>query len=328
MDPDIAAVTCASSRTLEDSSSAAGSAGLQEGQFPRAESEPGPCLLDFHQPGAPASLCSLSTFILRSLRSTAGHLTTDHTDHSDYSAREQQLLITLINCRYEVVSLRRYCSAVGYGWDYPDSTFRDIPLFYPQFLCSRLISMVTCSPRFRLRPYGLLGVCQTVRLLKPLDELKRGTFSLREEEGWSSTITLISPHTAHTRGLQRHAADDSTFERCIRVAVPWWASVMCGGPGFSLPLPSSLLGYGCPATLWAVSRCLAETEKLKGADAVRAPLTLTAHYRRPLRLPRAVSIRIRESSTSSHSSADRSYTFTMEDDTAQTLILTGEMQAL
>ncbi|KAL6466170.1 hypothetical protein MHYP_G00263030 [Metynnis hypsauchen] len=133
-------------------------------------------VLDFNQPGAPASLCSLSTFILRSLLSTAGHLTSDHSDHS---AREQQLLITLINCRYEVVSLRRYCSAVGYGWDYPDSTFRDIPLFYPQFLCSRLISMVTCSPRFRLRPYGLLGVCQTVRLLKPLDELKRGTFSLQ-----------------------------------------------------------------------------------------------------------------------------------------------------
>ena len=59
-------------------------------------------VLDFNQPGAPASLCSLSRFILRSLRSRAGHLNTDHTDHShhtDPSAREKHLLVTLINCR-------------------------------------------------------------------------------------------------------------------------------------------------------------------------------------------------------------------------------------
>ncbi|KAI4900069.1 hypothetical protein NFI96_005224 [Prochilodus magdalenae] len=305
-------------------------------------------VLDSNRAG-PASLSVLSSFILQSLRRTPGQLDTEH--------RGQELLHTLINCRYEAVSLRRYCSIVGYGWDYPDSSFRDVPLLYPQFLCSRLISMTTCSPRFRLSPRGLVSVRQTVRLLKPLDELKRGAFSLRvgveeyrsvdggvevdlslrlracqqeeEEEGWSSIITLLSPNTASKHTPQPHKTDGCTgdSERCVRVAVPWWAGVRRGGPGLPLPLPSSLLGYGCPAALWAASRCLAETEKLKGADAVRAPLALTVCYRPPLHLPRTVSVRIRES-PASVSSSDTNYTFNMEDDQTQTLILTGEIQRL
>lgn len=57
-------------------------------------------------------------------------------------------------CRYDAVSLRRFCSVSGYGWDYPDSVFRDVPLCYPEILFNRLLTMIVCSERFRLSPLG------------------------------------------------------------------------------------------------------------------------------------------------------------------------------
>ncbi len=57
-------------------------------------------------------------------------------------------------CRYDAASLRRFCSVSGYGWDYPDSVFRDVPLCYPEFLFNRLLTMIVCSERFRLSPLG------------------------------------------------------------------------------------------------------------------------------------------------------------------------------
>ncbi len=57
-------------------------------------------------------------------------------------------------CRYDAASLRRFCSVSGYGWDYPDSGFRDVPLCYPEFLFNRLLTMIVCSERFRLSPLG------------------------------------------------------------------------------------------------------------------------------------------------------------------------------
>ncbi|KAG9261600.1 hypothetical protein AMEX_G25179 [Astyanax mexicanus] len=317
---------------------------------------------DFRQP-LPGSLRLLSAYIQQRLRRKRGHLKTEKSPG--------ELLLTLINCRYEVVSLRRYCSTVGYGWDYPDSTFRDIPLLYPQFLCSRLISMITCSDRFGLSPYGLVCVSERVKLLQPVDELKRGKFSLRvgvagyrcvsggvevdlalsmrtvhqqeeEENGWSSTITLLSPNTTHTHTLQpdTHTADDGVSSvksvRSVRVSVPWWAGEGGVGPGLSALLPSCLQGYGCTPALWAISRCLAETEKIRGADAVRAPLSLTVCYAQPLRLPKTVTITIKENTGSSHSSAPTpgsapggsDYSFNLEDHSTHTLLLTGHIHRL
>ncbi|XP_076854908.1 uncharacterized protein LOC143509911 isoform X2 [Brachyhypopomus gauderio] len=122
----------------------------------------------------PSDVYLLSRYIFQSLYKKRGQLTTDENANDE-------LVFTLINCRHDATSQRRFCSAVGYGWDYPDCEFRDIPLFYPEFLFSRLINMVVCSGRFRLSPHGLVRVCETVRLLQPLDELKRGTFSLQVE---------------------------------------------------------------------------------------------------------------------------------------------------
>lgn len=50
--------------------------------------------------------------------------------------------------------LRSFCSVAGYGWDYPDSEFRDLPLCFPEFLGSRLLLMVLTDGRFGLSPAG------------------------------------------------------------------------------------------------------------------------------------------------------------------------------
>ncbi|KAG5281057.1 hypothetical protein AALO_G00066960 [Alosa alosa] len=61
---------------------------------------------------------------------------------------------TILNCSLEVDDVRWYCWAAGYGWDYPDSVFRDIPLCFCDVLCCRLLAMVISSDDFRLNPQG------------------------------------------------------------------------------------------------------------------------------------------------------------------------------
>lgn len=56
--------------------------------------------------------------------------------------------------RLDTRLLRRFCSAAGYGWDYPDSESRDLPLCFPEFLCSRLLLMVLTDGQFGLSPAG------------------------------------------------------------------------------------------------------------------------------------------------------------------------------
>lgn len=57
--------------------------------------------------------------------------------------------------RLQCPLLRSYCSATGYGWDYPDSEFRDVPLGFLLFLSRKLLLMVLTDSCFRLRPTGL-----------------------------------------------------------------------------------------------------------------------------------------------------------------------------
>lgn len=59
-----------------------------------------------------------------------------------------------VSIRLETSLLRRFCSAAGYGWDYPDTEYRDIPLCFPEFLCCRLLLMVLTDEKFRLSPAG------------------------------------------------------------------------------------------------------------------------------------------------------------------------------
>ncbi|XP_066513898.1 uncharacterized protein [Hoplias malabaricus] len=291
----------------------------------------------------PGTVGLIFSFIMQSVRKKRGKINTDQRE-------KQPLIYTLTNCRYEELSLRRYCSTVGYGWDYPDSTFRDIPLFYPQYLCSPLMSILKCSQLFCLSPYGLACVSERVCLRQPLDELKKGAFSLQvgereyrkvesgvevdlslclrrdqknveeeQAEGWSSIITLLSPITTYSHMLQSHTDTTDECVWCVSVLVPWWARGVFSG--VFLPLFFSIGSVGCPASLWGVSRCLAETEKVKGADAVRAPLSLTVRYSQPLLLPKTVNIRIFQTESS-----QTHYSFHLEESTTHKLLIAGEIQ--
>lgn len=62
--------------------------------------------------------------------------------------------VYFVSTRLETPLLRRFCSAAGYGWDYPDTEFRDIPLCFPEFLCRRLLLLVLTDGHFRLSPAG------------------------------------------------------------------------------------------------------------------------------------------------------------------------------
>nr|XP_046242254.1 uncharacterized protein si:ch211-12e13.1 isoform X2 [Scatophagus argus] len=90
-----------------------------------------------------------------------------------------EVVYTVLKCRLETPMLRRFCSAAGYGWDYPDTEYRDIPLCFPQFLCQRLLLMVLTDGNFRLSPAGLVCVHQSLKTLQPVDELKKGLFTLQ-----------------------------------------------------------------------------------------------------------------------------------------------------
>lgn len=50
--------------------------------------------------------------------------------------------------------LRRFCSAAGYGWDFPDSEGRDLPLCFPELLFLRLMLLVLSDDHFSLSPAG------------------------------------------------------------------------------------------------------------------------------------------------------------------------------
>uniref|UniRef100_A0A8C5H8I8 6-pyruvoyl tetrahydrobiopterin synthase n=1 Tax=Gouania willdenowi TaxID=441366 RepID=A0A8C5H8I8_GOUWI len=57
-------------------------------------------------------------------------------------------------CRLETHALRQFCGAAGYGADYPDSEYRDIPLCFPEVLCCRLMLLALTHDDFRLRVFG------------------------------------------------------------------------------------------------------------------------------------------------------------------------------
>lgn len=79
--------------------------------------------------------------------------------------------------RLETHLLRRFCSAAGYGWDYPDTEFRDIPLCVPEFLCGRLLLIVLTDENFRLSPAGR-------RFVQPIGKQSNG----HDKITWSSGL--------------------------------------------------------------------------------------------------------------------------------------------
>ncbi|KAM7018078.1 uncharacterized protein LKV04_001724 [Tautogolabrus adspersus] len=110
-------------------------------------------------------------YLIRILTRRRGYLYTE--------TKQCEVDYTALNCRLQVPLLRRFCSAAGYGWDYPDTDYRDTPLCFPEFLCRRLLFMVLTDGKFRLSPAGLVCVRQSLKTLEPVDELKKGPFMLR-----------------------------------------------------------------------------------------------------------------------------------------------------
>ncbi|XP_073697344.1 uncharacterized protein [Garra rufa] len=293
----------------------------------------------------PGSVYLMTRYIYQSLRKKRGTMRKNK-DTND------ELVFTLINCRYDAVSLRKFCSVSGYGWDYPDSVFRDVPLCYPEFLFTRLLTMIVCSERFKLSPSGLLSVRERLSLTNAADELKRGMFSLQarvleyrtvsagvevdltltasrdQQTTWSSTLTLLSPKNTFRPDAQPdlEITHDPVSERSISLAVPWSTGVSSAWVfGDLCPLPVCVwLGFTRPIAypLWMFSRCMAEMEKHKGVEVVRAPLTVSVCYKQPVFLPRKVTIRVSEITSETSSTAS----FSLEDHRTRTLFLSGQIK--
>ncbi|XP_017270076.1 uncharacterized protein si:ch211-12e13.1 isoform X2 [Kryptolebias marmoratus] len=127
------------------------------------------------------SLAYLSVrYLSRAVTRRAGHLYTP--------AAEKPVVYTALNCRLDGPVLRRFCSSAGYGWDYPDCEHRDVPLCFPESLCCRLMLVLLTDGNFQISPAGLVRVRQTLRTLQPIDELKKGPFTLQVRvQGYEQT---------------------------------------------------------------------------------------------------------------------------------------------
>ncbi|TWW60720.1 hypothetical protein D4764_05G0008100 [Takifugu flavidus] len=233
---------------------------------------------------------------------------------------------TIVHCRLDTRLLRRFCSAAGYGWDYPDSEFRDLPLCFPEFLCSRLLLMQESSCNSSA---GLRRLRQTLRTFEPVDELKKGPFTLqagvltyRQTEAcvevdirlsatsrtgslvWESVLTLVSQDKQQGSSRSQPSAEmdepDPEDAKRVELRVPRTAdlpglwSVSQYSPCLLLSLPARLLGFTSPS-LWMLSVCLAEIEKHKGVKVITAPVSISARFKHPPSLPRTVTIQFGES---------------------------------
>ncbi|XP_061585745.1 uncharacterized protein si:ch211-12e13.1 [Cololabis saira] len=199
------------------------------------------------------------------------------------SAGTQQLVYTLTSCSVENSRLRRFCSRAGYGWDYPDTEYRDIPLCFPEFLCCRLLDLLFTDENFRLSPAGLVRVRQRLKTLQPVDELKKGPFTLQARaleyrQGdagvevdvcltassrsgspvWESVLTLLSRNKLH-KPSRCSPADGDTSERHddplaenetqVELSVPTMTGLRClcsfsdSPPHRLLSVPFGFLGF-------------------------------------------------------------------------------------
>ncbi|XP_022068504.2 uncharacterized protein si:ch211-12e13.1 isoform X1 [Acanthochromis polyacanthus] len=154
------------------------------------------------------------------------------------AAHRSDLVYTILNCRLETLLLRRFCRAAGYGWDYPDTEYRDIPLCFPEFLCGRLLLMLLTDENFGLNPAGLVRVRQSLKTFEPVDELKKGPFMLQAQvlsyqqtdagvevdvclsatsrsgcPVWESVLTLLSENKLHKASTHLPRNDSKNEQR-------------------------------------------------------------------------------------------------------------------
>lgn len=295
-------------------------------------------------------------YLIKALTRRPGHL------YSRKTKESYEVVYTVLNCRLEAPLLRRFCSAAGYGWDYPDSEYRDIPLCFPELLCLRLLLMVLSAGNFRLNPAGLVRLRQSLKTLQPIDELKKGPFTLQArvleyrpvDAGvevdiqlsatsrsscpvWESVLTLLSQNKFHKapgpedENMSHPARPVPDDVKTVEIRVPWTTGLRCAwsfsdySPHRLHTLPARLFGYRtqCSLTLWMLSVCLAEVEKRKGVEAIRAPVSVTAQFKEPLSAPGKVVISFWETPVEEGQSAAQGVSFQMEKHGTRTAHMVG-----
>lgn len=243
-------------------------------------------------------------YLGRCLKGTAGCVSP--------SKEEATLEYTVHGCTLDTLLLRRFCSVAGYGWDYPDSEYRDIPLCFPEALCFKLLLTLLTDKNFKLSPAGLVRVRQSIRTREPIDELKKGPFQVRasvlvyravsggvevdiglsatsrkQRLVWESVLTLMSPSRARSEasGAPLSEKDERTDGQLdlkqVELKRPRFPLMLCSSSDFSLSrVVCVVCGFKPLITprLWMLSVCLAETEKHKGVTAVSAPASVTAQF--------------------------------------------------
>ncbi|XP_008285277.1 uncharacterized protein LOC103361061 isoform X2 [Stegastes partitus] len=258
---------------------------------------------------------------------------------------------TILSCRFENLLLRRFCSAAGYGWDYPDTEYRDVPLCFPEFLCGKLLLMLLTDENFCLNPAGLVRVRQTLKTFEPIDELKKGPFKLQAQvlsyqqtdagvevdvclsatsrsgcPVWENVLTLLSKNrlpkasTHLPKNENKSQPEDPENVKQVELRVPRTVELQCPR-SFSDYFPHRLLSLPgrffsdrsqTSPSLWMLSVCLAEIEKHKGVEVITAPVHISVQFIEPLLVPGKVTIRFWEAAKDAAQSSARSVTFHME----------------
>ncbi|XP_019740880.1 uncharacterized protein LOC109525069 [Hippocampus comes] len=241
--------------------------------------------------------------------------------------KKSDVFYSVDNCRIDTVLLKRFCSAAGYGWDYPDSEYRDIPLCFPEVLCCTLLLMAITDHNFRLSPLGLVCVRQSIKTHQPVDELKKGPFTLQiqvlvyrtvdvgvevdvllssisrsKNLVWESILTLLSENKCHQANNENEvvlAGQNSEAVlppvRQVDLRVPLSAGPPCAWSFLDywfLYLPACLFGFKLRpiSSLWMLSVCLAEIEKHNGVGVITSPLNIMAQFKDRLLAPSKVTL--------------------------------------
>ncbi|PWA18382.1 hypothetical protein CCH79_00009888, partial [Gambusia affinis] len=284
-------------------------------------------------------------YLGRAVTRRAGHL---------YAARAigaRAVVYTVLNCRLDKTLLRRFCGAAGYGWDYPDTEFRDLPLCFPEVLCSRLMLMLLTDHDFRLSPAGLVRVRQSLKTLQPIDELKKGPFTLQVAvEGYQQTDAGVEVDvclSAASRSGSPEEPDNKDNMKQVEVRVPMTTGPQCVWPftDYSphrlLSLPAVFCGLKSRTApgFWMLTVCLAEIEKRKGRKAadwrpqifvqpsrmmrhasvvppgvevITAPVSVTAQFKETQPAAGTVTIRFWDTSKNAGLSADEDLSFQVQ----------------
>ncbi|XP_023253388.1 uncharacterized protein LOC111647922 isoform X2 [Seriola lalandi dorsalis] len=269
-------------------------------------------------------------YVFRALTRRTGHLHTTKT-------KRNEAVYTILKCRLETLVLRRFCSAGGYGWDYPDTEYRDIPLCFPEVLCGRLMLMLLTDENFRLSPAGLVRVCQSLKTLQPIDELKKGPFTLQvrvlvyrqvdagvevdiclsatSRSGcpvWESVLTLLSKNKLHraSRGSTKTHSESQRDEpvpenmKQGELRVPWSPRLQCV---WSLSDCSLYRLLSLPARLFG-----RRSHTAPGVEVITAPVNVTARFEEPLLVPGKVVIRFWEKTENGGQSSAQGLGFHMQ----------------